>query len=42
MPQIAYVPADREALENVRKIDSMYDRYASAPGAIALQLSVRN
>lgn len=42
MPQIAYSPADEEALSGVRKIEEICARYGIAPGAVALQFSMRD
>jgi len=42
MPQIAYSPADEEALSGVRKIEEICARYDVAPGAVALQFSLRD
>lgn len=42
MPRISYSPADREALEPVRQIETLCAEYGIAPGAAALQFSTRN
>lgn len=42
MPQIAYSPADPEALNGVRTIEAICSRYGVAPGAVALQFSLRD
>lgn len=42
MPQIAYSPADDEALTGVRKIEEICAHYKVAPGAVALQFSLRD
>ena len=42
MPQIAYSPADDEALAGVRNIERICAKYGIAPGAVALQFSMRD
>lgn len=42
MPQIAYSPADEEALSGIRTIEAICARYGVAPGAVALQFSLRD
>jgi len=42
MPQISYSPADDDALTGVRSIEAICARYAVAPGAVALQFSMRD
>jgi D-threo-aldose 1-dehydrogenase len=42
MPKISYSPADDEALQGVRKIEQICAKYGIAPGAVALQFSMRD
>lgn len=42
MPKISYSPADEAALAPVRKIEQICARYGIAPGAVALQFSMRD
>jgi D-threo-aldose 1-dehydrogenase len=42
MPQITYSPADDAALEPVRRIEALCAEHAAAPGAAALQFSLRD
>ncbi|HSG02184.1 MAG TPA: aldo/keto reductase [Marinobacterium sp.] len=42
MPQIAYTPVDEDGLTGVRKIEEICSRYNIAPGAVALQFSLRD
>lgn len=42
MPKISYSPADEVALGGVRKIEAICARYGVAPGAVALQFSLRD
>lgn len=42
MPKISYSPADAEALAPVRAIETICARYGVAPGAAALQFSMRD
>lgn len=42
MPQISYSPADAEALEPVRRIEALSAEHGVAPGAAALQFSLRD
>ena len=42
MPRISYSPADDAALEPVRKVETLCAQYGVAPGAAALQFSMRD
>lgn len=42
MPRITYSPADDEALEPVRRIEALCAEHGVAPGAAALQFSMRD
>ncbi len=42
MPKISYSPADAEALEPVRRIEALTSEHGVAPGAAALQFSLRD
>jgi len=42
MPQITYQPADGKALEPVRAIESLCAEFNIAPGALALQFSIKD
>lgn len=42
MPKISYSPADAEALEPVRRIEALCAEHGVAPGAAALQFSLRD
>ena len=42
MPKISYSPADEDALEPVRRIEALCQKYGVAPGAAALQFSMHD